>query len=266
MRSSRPDVVFHLAAYKHVDMGEMFPDHYVSNNVLATWRLARLAITGGVARFVYPSSDKAVHPCSVYGATKRAVELGLSSLNSSLSTSRFLLARLVNVLGARGGVFETLITQASNGQSLTLTHPEMTRFWITEGEAIRLLAWAATTSEAGDCFELNCGEAVSLQAVARALWERYCPSGQEFSVNYIGPRPGERLEEVLWSTTETCEPCETSGIVRIQGDRSSLWSSSDIDTEFALWGRLIDEGNLDELSRRLQQLTGAYFATPPRNG
>jgi FlaA1/EpsC-like NDP-sugar epimerase len=250
----RPEVIFHLAAYKHVDLGELYPERYIANNVLATWKLSQIAQRAGVERFVYPSSDKAVDPCSIYGATKRAVEILLRSADAPPSPTRFVCIRLVNVIGARGGVFETLIRQASTGNSLTLTHPQMTRYWMTEGEAVRLLGCAASHDTPGPCLALDCGAPVSLLEVARGIWERYSPDGQEFAVSYIGMRPGEKLAEILLADGEAQEPSGVPGIVRVTTAATGAIDTAWLDDEFEQWERLVMAGDREELRRRLTLL------------
>ncbi|MCL4369373.1 MAG: polysaccharide biosynthesis protein [Chloroflexi bacterium] len=257
---SRPDVVFHLAAYKHVDLAEEFPEEYVAANVLATWRLAQAAMETGVERFVYPSSDKAVQPCSVYGATKRVAEILLRSLNAGQHKTQSVVVRLVNVVGASGSVIDTFARQIASGRRLTLTHPDMTRYWMTEGEALLLMGYGAASPCPGATIAVDVGEPVAVLQVAQRLWERYGAGRSEFVVDYIGTRPGERLAELLLGPTEAYEPSECRGILRIVEKAAAPLAVESISARLTAWESLAAARERAELRKQLLEL--AYTGIP----
>lgn len=261
---ARPQIVFHLAAYKHVDLAEEFPEEYVVANVLATWQLAQTAIKMGVERFVYPSSDKAVEPCSVYGATKRIAEILLCSLRAGQDRTQFVVARLVNVMGASGSVIATFARQIALGRRLTLTHPEMVRYWMTEGEALRLIGYGAAGPRPGAMIAVDVGEPVTVLLVAKRLWERLGPPNRKLAVEYIGIRPGERLAELLLAPTEAYEPAGLDGILRIV-DRCAPISLESLTARLATWEGLAARRERDELRKQLFDLVLAGTPLPAGN-
>lgn len=202
LAAERPQVVIHLAAYKHVPLGESSADELVAVNVLATRDLLIEAAAAGVESFVYPSSDKAVCPPSAYGATKRLGELLTHDAPAPLRAS---VVRFVNILGTRGSVIESFARQIAAGAPLGITDPRMTRFWMSIEEAAGLLALAAATAPAGGTWLLDPGEAVAVQEIGVRLAALLAPGASpRFSVQ--GTRPGERLTECLVAPTETLQP------------------------------------------------------------
>jgi FlaA1/EpsC-like NDP-sugar epimerase len=219
IREHAADVVFQMAAYKHVPLSEENADQVVWLNVLATLDLADAAARSGVSAFVYPSTDKAVRPPSMYGATKRVVELELLRRAALGATCQFQVVRLVNVFGTAGNVIEIWMRRLEAGLALPVTDPSMTRYWMTRGEAVHLLAAAATLGPgwpAGPLL-LEVGQPVPLPAtMARlaALLERPPPR-----VDVTGRRPGERLHEELTYPYERLVPTELPGVLSIVADR-----------------------------------------------
>lgn len=203
-------VVFHLAAYKHVTSGEENPEAVVEVNVLGTLRLLEAAALAGVERFVYPSTDKAVRPPSLYGATKRLVELVLRARAQAGLGPPAVAVRLVNVLGSQGSVIEIFLQQIMAGQPLSLTDPAMRRYWITEDEAVGLLLVAAWLRESGPLV-LDLGEPVPLVEIARRLWRALGREGEP-PLRVVGPRPGERLVEELTYPDERLRPTAVPGV------------------------------------------------------
>ncbi len=248
---TRPQLVFHLAAYKHVDLAEDFPEEYVASNVLATWDLALLSGEYGVERFVYPSSDKAVQPCSTYGATKRVTELILRSLDANHTGTRFVIIRLVNVVGARGSVFDTLAMQMAEGRPVTLTHPDMTRYWMTEGEAMLLMGYAAVCAEEASLLALDTGAAVPLVEIARRMWLHYSRGGNELAIEYVGMRPGERLEELLLSPTERATLSRQAGITKITDTAPLPMSLDAMAARLSEWRHQVEYGEGERLKEDL---------------
>lgn len=211
------DAVFQMAAYKHVPLAEENADQVVALNVLATLELADAAARAGSRAFVYPSTDKAVRPPSIYGATKRIVELGLVGRGWRGGSCRFPVVRLVNVFGTAGNVIEVFAGQIEAGRALTVTDPTMTRYWMTRREATHLLAAAACLDRPTEPLLLDTGAPVPLVRTAERLaaaMGRPCPE-----IRVIGLRPGERLHEELAYPHEELVPTELAGIVEARAGR-----------------------------------------------
>lgn len=214
-RAARPEVVFHLAAYKHVPFGERFPEQTVATNVLATRDLLELAAEFDVVSFAYPSSDKSVNPPSLYGATKRLGE-ALVRRQAALTGQRFAVARYVNILGTRGSVIETFAAQLLAGQPLTLTDPRMTRYWMTMAEAVWLICQVAALAPPGAVWLLDglCERPVA--ETARDLARLLRPEQTDYPVRTTGARPGERLREELLSAREAAAPGPRPGLLAVE--------------------------------------------------
>jgi FlaA1/EpsC-like NDP-sugar epimerase len=210
------DAVFHLAAYKHVHLGEQNCEQVADVNVLSTLALADRAAALGVRDVVYPSTDKAVRPPSIYGATKRLVELELLRRTNEQG-HRCAVARLVNVFGTSGNVIERWSGQLPAGQPISVTDPRMTRYWMTTGEATMLLASAACLARTPAPLLAEVGEPVPLMRTAERLAERLIGRRPEIAI--VGPRPGERLHEELTYSYERLEPSTLPGIVQASASR-----------------------------------------------
>src|SRR6266511_2169512 len=196
---ARPDVIFHLAAYKHVPFGEQFPEETFAVNVVATARLLDLAAARGVERFVYPSSDKAVNPPSLYGATKRLCEI-LVQRAAHDDRRGFAVARFVNILGTHGSAIEIFAEQINSDQPLTVMDPSMARYWISMREATWLLVQSGALARPGAVLMLDAGT----------------PQRQ---IHFTGTRPGERLREELLSEYESFKPGPCPGIFQVWNRR-----------------------------------------------
>jgi FlaA1/EpsC-like NDP-sugar epimerase len=212
-RQHRPDVVFHAAAYKHVPMMERFPHEAVRNNVFGTLRLAELADRHGVASFVMISTDKAVRPSSVMGASKRLAEMAVQQMAARSQTS-FSCVRFGNVLGSRGSVVSIFRRQIQDGGPVTVTHPEAMRYFMTVAEAAHLVIQAGTLGSRGEVYLLDMGEPVKILDLARQMILLSGATEETIPIKITGSRPGEKLFEELKTDAETIEKTPLRKIYR----------------------------------------------------
>ncbi len=212
-KDHQPQVIFHAAAYKHVPMMERFPWEAVRNNVLATKQLVELAVEHQVESFVMISTDKAINPTSVMGATKRLAEQIVQELAARTHT-RFSCVRFGNVLGSRGSVVGIFKDQIAAGGPVTVTHPEATRYFMTIPEAANLVIQAATLGSVGEVFLLDMGEPVRIFDLARQMIRLSGFTEQEIPIKVVGTRPGEKLFEELSTTSENLSPTELRKVFR----------------------------------------------------
>jgi FlaA1/EpsC-like NDP-sugar epimerase len=196
----RPEVVFHTAAHKHLPLLELHPCEGVKTNVLGTRNLGEAAVAAGTETFVNVSTDKAADPVSILGATKR---LGEILLQRGISGgTRFASVRFGNVLGSRGSLLTVLGEQIRNGRTVTITHPDVTRFFMTIEEAAGLVVEAAGMADFGETFVLDMGEPVRIVDLTYKFAEQMHVSPDELTIQYTGLRPGEKLNEALFSEDE----------------------------------------------------------------
>jgi FlaA1/EpsC-like NDP-sugar epimerase len=206
MEDFHPEVVFHAAAYKHVPlMEELNTMQALRNNVLGTWVVANAARHHGVRKFVMISTDKAVNPTNVMGSTKRLAEMVCQSLQAHDGTS-FISVRFGNVLGSSGSVIPKFQGQIEAGGPVTVTHPEITRFFMSIPEAAQLVLQAGLMGQGGEIFVLDMGEPVRIADLAKLMIRLSGKSEDEIRIEYTGLRPGEKLYEELLTDTETTLP------------------------------------------------------------
>lgn len=197
-----PELIFHAAAYKHVPLLQNQPREAVQNNVLGTHTLAQLALAYRVEKFILVSTDKAVNPTNIMGATKRASEIICQAFNGQGST-QFITVRFGNVLGSAGSVVPIFKAQLENGGPITVTHPEITRFFMTIPEACQLILQALVLGQGGEIFVLDMGEPIKIRFLAEQMIHLAGKKlGEDIEIVYTGLRPGEKLFEELFYPEE----------------------------------------------------------------
>jgi FlaA1/EpsC-like NDP-sugar epimerase len=216
MREHRPHLVFHAAAHKHVPLMEANPCEAVKNNVGGSRGVAESAIAAGVERFILISTDKAVNPTSVMGASKRVAELATRELGASGATN-CTSVRFGNVLGSNGSVVPLFLEQIKNGGPVTVTDPSMKRYFMLIPEAVQLVLHAAALPERDSVYMLEMGEQVSVLELARDLirLSGFVPD-DEIEIRFVGLRAGEKLREELVGSDERAIPSPVSQILRLQ--------------------------------------------------
>lgn len=208
----RPDIVFHTAAHKHVHLMELNPREAVKNNVLGTWNVVRAADATGVKRFVLVSTDKAVNPTNVYGATKRVCEMIVQAVNAN-SRTEFTAVRFGNVLGSNGSVIPIFKKQIAAGGPVTVRHPEVIRYFMTVQEASKLVILAGAMAKGGEIFVLDMGKPVKMDKLARDLVRLSgLTPDEDIEIRYTGLKPGEKLYEELLMADENLVSTENSKI------------------------------------------------------
>jgi FlaA1/EpsC-like NDP-sugar epimerase len=257
----RPAVVFHAAAYKHVPLLEANPLEAVRNNTLVTRTVADLAVEFGAKRFVLVSTDKAVNPKTLMGQSKAICEWIVESWgHRDDATTKFCGVRFGNVLGSSGSVIPIFRKQIARGGPVTVTHKDMTRFFMTIPEAVQLIIQAGAIGGRGQVYVLDMGEPVRIVDLADTMIRLSGKEpGRDVPVEFVGPRPGEKLHEELWSATETVSPSPHEAILLVtRPPIDQEWLESELD-ELA---HLVEAGETLELIGRLN----AICAAPRRNG
>lgn len=202
--TNRPDYVFHAAAYKHVPMMEDSPSEAIYNNVYGTKIIADLSVRYGVKKFVMISTDKAVNPTNVMGCSKRLCEIYTQSLNGAQQTTQFVTTRFGNVLGSNGSVIPIFEKQIRNGGPVTVTDPNVTRFFMLIPEACKLVLEAGTHGHGGQIFVFDMGKSVRIADLARRMIK--LSNAKDVKIVYTGLRPGEKLYEEVLANEESTEP------------------------------------------------------------
>jgi FlaA1/EpsC-like NDP-sugar epimerase len=258
----RPDIVFHAAAYKHVPLLESHPIEAVLNNVVGTVRLARLAKAHGTGTFTLISTDKAVKPTNLMGATKRICELYLMAMNARQRTlpesgpqTRFRVVRFGNVLGSSGSALPLFQRQIENSSAITITHPEVSRFFMTTQEAVALVLESVMLETTADALVLDMGEPVKITELANDLVTALGLEPSRVAKRVIGLRPGEKLHENLWDDAEEVGP---SGHPRLVAVRQRVRPLVEIDEIVTDIERLALDDRVEQFLKRVSELVPSY--------
>ncbi len=254
----RPEVVFHAAAYKHVGLMENNPIEAVRNNALATRGLATIAAEAGVGAFVLVSTDKAVAPSTVMGASKALAEWAVEAAAARRPETAFCAVRFGNVLGSSGSVVPIFRRQIAAGGPVTVTDPEMTRFFMTIPEAVQLVIRAGSLTHGGEVFALEMGDPVRIMDLAEDMirFSGFEP-GRDIAIDIIGPRPGEKLHEQLFNTYERPEVTEAKKILRAARPAvDPAW----VEYVFDKIALLVAEGDAAGLAAAVGELAGGRTA------
>ena len=245
----KPDVVFHAAAHKQVPMMEANPEEAFTNNVRGTKNVLKASERWGVGRLVFISTDKAVAPSSIMGASKHLAESLVASAAGRVNKP-YVVVRFGNVLGSRGSVVPTLQAQIESGGPVTITHPDMKRFFMTIPEAVQLVLQAGGIGTGGDLFVLNMGEQLRILDLAKDLIRLSGVDPATVPIEFTGIRPGEKLEETLWESGATVEPTSIPDVFRVTepGSPRSLDARSIIDDVIAA----SESGDLERLRACLE--------------
>ena len=246
----RPHLVFHAAAYKHVPLMELHASEAVSNNVGGTLVVARAAGEFGVEKFINVSTDKAVHPVNVMGATKRFSEMLVRSAAEEYPETLYASVRFGNVLGSRGSVVPTFRRQIEAGGPVTVTHPEMTRYFMITSEAVSLILQAGAMADSYGIYVLEMGRPVKIVDLATKMIEVMGARGVK--IKYVGLRPGEKLHETLSEESEDRAATDHPMVYRLipkTPPPSDLLGAAEEMSFFALSGD--DEKTLELLRRAI---------------
>jgi len=205
-RRHRPEVVYHAAAHKHVHLMESYPEEAIRNNVTGTRTLVDAAVRHGAERLVMLSTDKAVRPHGIMGASKRLAELILIDRARKCDATKLVAVRFGNVLGSRGSVVPMFKSQIRHGGPVTVTHPDVTRYFMTIREAAMLVLEAGFLGQGGEIFVLDMGDPIRISELAEHLIRLSgMEPGRDIAIEYCGLRPGEKLHEELWTAEEQLE-------------------------------------------------------------
>ena len=259
----RPEVVFHAAAHKHVPLMEINVEEAITNNIIGTRNMVQVSVASDVERFVLISTDKAVKPINVYGATKRMAEMIV--IDAAQRTGRtFTVVRFGNVLGSRGSVVPIFKSQISRGGPVLITHPDMERFFMTIPEAVHLVLQASAMGQGGEAFILNMGEQVRILELAEDLIRLSgLEPGRDIEIAFTGIRRGEKLSEDLWEQGTHFEPTSHSEIYRSKEDEEVDYQQ--LTQVIEQLEHLSRQGEVETIIRVLDELipNAAVRSTPP---
>jgi FlaA1/EpsC-like NDP-sugar epimerase len=262
-RAHRPQVVFHAAAHKHVPLMEINVEEAFTNNVAGTRNVVDLALEAGSERLVLISSDKAIRPTSVMGATKRMAEMIVQEA-ARRSGKPYVSVRFGNVLGSRGSVIPVFKRQIARGGPVTVTHPEMERYFMTIPEAVHLVLQAASLGEGGDTLLLRMGKPVRIVSLAEDLIRLSgLEPGRDVPIVFTGVRPGEKLSEQLWEDETALRPTTHPDILRLT-EENHAWEAGELKETVDGLAALAEKGETAKLIDRLNKIVdGSIGQAPP---
>lgn len=253
----RPEIIFHAAAYKHVPVMENNPCESVRNNIFGTRTLADLALRYNCERFIMISTDKAVNPTNIMGATKRIAEIYIQSLNEHNKT-RFITTRFGNVLGSNGSVIPRFRKQIESGQAVTVTHPEVTRYFMTISEACQLVLEASAMGQGGEIFLFDMGQSVRIADLAKKMIRLSgLEIGKDVQIVYTGLRPGEKLYEELLADEENTLPTHHPKIMIAKVKNSDLVQ---VLADLAEMEELLSKQNAEALVSKMKKMIPEYIS------
>jgi FlaA1/EpsC-like NDP-sugar epimerase/lipopolysaccharide/colanic/teichoic acid biosynthesis glycosyltransferase len=261
-QSFNPKIIFHAAAHKHVPLMEMNPEEAITNNLTGTMNIAHLCKKYHAKHFVLISTDKAVAPTSIMGASKRLAELLIQSLhNHNNYETKFITVRFGNVLGSNGSVVTVFQKQIAQGGPVTITDPEMTRYFMTISEAVSLILYASTLGEGGEIFILDMGQPIKIIDIAKHLitLSGYDPDKQ-IPLQIVGKRPGEKLHENLWNADESPQPTQCKKIFMT---RSNGLDSARLFRQLKAISHFAEKMDREKMYKSIQDLLPNYS---PYNG
>jgi FlaA1/EpsC-like NDP-sugar epimerase len=255
-RACAPQLIFHAAAHKHVPLMEHNQREAVRNNIVGTRVVTSAAREANVERFVLISTDKAVNPTNVMGATKRVAEYTVQAMNGAGAT-RFTVVRFGNVLGSNGSVVPLFAEQIKKGGPITVTHPEIKRYFMTIPESVQLILQASVRGQGGDVFVLDMGEQVRITDLARNMivLSGLVPD-QDIKITYTGLRPGEKLYEELFERDERVEPTSHAKIKRAVG--ANLFRVDELARRLDLLEESLSRADQASLASQLKELVPTY--------
>jgi len=252
MKKHLPGVVFHAAAHKHVPLMEESPIEAIRNNVFGTLNVLNQASENGVKKFILVSTDKAVKPANVMGATKRVAEM-IVCARSKVSDMEFAVVRFGNVLGSRGSLVPLISKQIARGGPVTLTHPEMTRYFMTIPEAAQLILQAGSMGRNGEIFVLDMGQPVKIADLINDIIRMHgLVRGQDIDVKETGMRPGEKLHEELYFANEKVSPSTHPKIFVADQHADVPWDW--LQTQLANLDQLCNAGDPESARTALMEL------------
>jgi FlaA1/EpsC-like NDP-sugar epimerase len=256
-RRYHPEVVYHAAAFKHVPLMENNPFAAVRNNALGTASLASISLCEGVAKFVLVSTDKAVNPISIMGASKRVAELVLLSLNNP--NNQMTAVRLVNVLGSQGSVVPRFLAQISRGGPVTVTHPDATRYFVTTDEAVDLILLVSGLEEGGGIFVPQLGAPVKILDLALELIaQARSQTGTVTPLTFTGLRSGDKISEELLAGDESAAPTADRRVLRV---KTKVFPADALELYMQDLARRVEQRNLASMIETLCQIVPDYRPT-----
>ncbi len=260
MKKHSPGVVFHCAAHKHVPLMEESPIEAIRNNIFGTLNVLESAIDSKARKFILVSTDKAVKPANVMGATKRVAEMIVAS-KSEVCDMELAIVRFGNVLGSRGSLVPLICKQIASGGSVTITHPDMTRYFMTIPEAAQLILQAGAMGSQGEIFVLDMGDPVKIMDLIRDIIRMHgLVPGQDVEIKTVGMRPGEKMHEELYFSSEAVSESRHPRIFVAKPEASIPWDW--MAEQLANLDQLCNEGNADGARAALMELSWAKNLPP----